>query len=532
MPMKLLIADDEPQLRSLLRVYFESQGWEVTCASSGSEALELLEKAPFDVILTDVRMPGASGLEVLKAVRSRIPHGQVILMTGYRNLKAAIEAVNRGAFAYIEKPFSLTDLRERVNEALRAKQESEAQEQERHALEMLVERKEEEISLLKERSKVIFDEMPARIALVDQGGFLRDANQGFFQDFGAEGRKASQVHICVALNCPQAVDGPCESPCELWDRMTKCMALGSTSGKFILRPPFGSSPFGARPIYQVAIIALPQRNPSDQRPKEFVLLMEDVTKEKLMEMQLLHSSKLASLGEMASGIAHELSQPLNAISAQSQLLRFMAEKGEKISRDTLLSALGDITEQVFKVSEILQHLRLYGHKSAREQREMIRARDIVDASLRLIRSQIRAWGIDLVVEEEDGIPPIHGSLHELSHALTNILINARDAIRERFSSEPESPSSAKEIRVRIGALSKNGHPWVLLEVWDNGIGMEEKVLDKAFDPMYSTKEDGTGIGLPIAASIVHAHGGEIRVQSEPYKGTKVTIELPCSTSGL
>jgi len=530
--MKLLVADDEPQLRSLLRVYFESQGWEVTCASSGSEALKLLEKAPFDVILTDVKMPGASGLEVLKAVRSRVPHGQVILMTGYRNLKAAIEAVNSGAFAYIEKPFSLTDLRERVNEALKAKKQSEAKEQERHALEMLVEKKEEEISLLKERSKIIFDEMPARIALVDERGLLKDANQGFFQDFGTEGRKAPQVHLCVALNCPQAVDGPCESPCELWDRMTKCMALGSSSGKFILRPPFGSSHFGARPIYQVAIIALPQRNLPDKRPEEFVLLMEDVTREKLMEMQLLHSSKLASLGEMASGIAHELSQPLNAISAQSQLLRFMAEKGQEISRNTLLSALGDITEQVFKVSEILQHLRLYGHKSAREQREMIRARDIVDASLRLIRSQIRAWGIDLVVEEEDGIPPVHGSLHELSHALTNILINARDAIRERFSSMQESASSVKEIRVRISTLSKNGHPWVLLEVWDNGIGMEEKVLDKAFDPMYSTKEDGTGIGLPIAASIVQAHGGEIRLESQPYKGTKVTIELPCRAGGL
>lgn len=524
--MKLLIADDEPQLRSLLKAYFENNGWEVTCASSGSEALEILEKETFDVILTDVRMPGASGLEVLRAVRSRIPYGQVILMTGYRSLKAAIEAVNKGAFAYIEKPFSLADLKERVDEALEAKRDSEAKERERQALEVLVEEKEEEISLLKERSRLIFDEMPARIALIDEQGLLRDANEKFLRDLGGRNGKELPLPLCVALNCPQAKEGPCECPCELWDSVSRCIAQGSSSGKFVMRPPFGSSPFGTRPIYQVAIIALPQRNSPGRRPKEFVILMEDVTREKIMEMQLLHSSKLASLGEMASGIAHELSQPLNAISAQSQLLRFQARKGENISRNVLLPALEDITEQVFKISDILQHLRLYAQKQAMEQRAVIQPRELVDASLRLIRSQIKAWGIDLTVEEEDRVPPVQGSIHELSHALTNILLNARDALRERSSLERENSTTRKEIRVRIKGVMKNGHPWVRMEVWDNGIGMEEKVLERAFDPMYSTKPDGTGIGLPIAASIVQAHGGEIRLQSQPHVGTKVIIEIP------
>ncbi|MGQ9652699.1 MAG: sensor histidine kinase [Thermodesulfobacteriota bacterium] len=96
---------------------------------------------------------------------------------------------------------------------------------------------------------------------------------------------------------------------------------------------------------------------------------------------------------------------------------------------------------------------------------------------------------------------------------------------------PGLEPAPKEIRIRLGSFNRNGVPWASIQVEDTGTGMEPWVLERAFDPTFSTKfgGEGTGMGLPIAASIVHAHGGDITVQSSPGQGTKVVIELPAVT---
>lgn len=522
--MEILLADDDAQLRSLLSAYLGAQGWSVTSVSTGEDAIRLIATRPFDVIVTDVRMPGASGLDVLRAVRSQLRHSQVVLMTGYRSLSAAIEAVNQGAFAYIEKPFSLVELREKVIQAFRAKTKIENEEHKRQELETLVEEKEEELSLLRERSKAILEQMPLFIVLLDNSGTLKDANEKFFSAFGSHRTEAVSKPLCVALGCPLARAGPCSEPCDLWEAFLKAALDGRPSGKFTFRLPFAPLTGRGRTIFEVNIVPLPIKGHSPQGPKEFALIMEDVTKEKNMEVQLLHSSRLASLGEMATGIAHELSQPLNAISAQSQLLRFKVEKKGGLSKESIIEAVEDITAQVFRISDLLQHLRSYAQKAS-DSWNLLRPRDVVEASLKLIRSQIRAWGIELQIEEEEGLPLIQGDLNKLSHAVTNVLVNARDAVRQKALNSRD-PSLPKRITINLTQFRRHTIPWVCVEITDNGIGMEPWVLDRAFDPMFSTKAEGTGVGLPIAASIMHSHGGDIRIETTPGEGTTVRLELP------
>lgn len=529
--MELLIADDEPQLRKLLSQYFEHEGWIVTCAEDGNEALHLIEKHPFDVVLTDIRMPGATGVDVLRAVRERFPHTQVVLMTGYRSLRSAIDAVNEGAFAYIEKPFLLHELRERVTEALQAKHRSEAQEEHRQVLETLVEEREEEISLLKERSRAILAAIPASIVLLDPDGRIRDVNEPFLRAFPGERADLAGQPLCVGLACPLAQAGPCAHPCDVWRRFQLAVAQDQSSERFTCSPPFGRSCHAEHPTFQVRILALPSREHPPAREREFVLFLDDVTREKAMEMQVLHSSRLASLGEMASGIVHELSQPLNAISAQAQLIRFRMEQKAEFSPEMVRSALQEITEQVFRISDILQHLRLYGRRQSPSGRAQFQLRDVVDGSLKLISAQLRTWGIELHLEEDHDLPLVRGNIHDLCHALTNVLINARDAIREKASSPNAGLPSPKEIRVRLDSFYRDGALWTSIQVEDTGTGMEPWVLERAFDPMFSTKfeGEGTGMGLPIAASILHAHGGAVRIESSPGHGTTVRLELPAVT---
>ncbi|MGQ9859369.1 MAG: response regulator [Thermodesulfobacteriota bacterium] len=529
--MELLIADDEPQLRRLLSQYFQQEGWDVTCAENGQEALELIKSRSFDVVLSDVRMPGATGLDVLRAVRSTCPHSQVVLMTGYRSLRSAIEAVNEGAFAYIEKPFFLGDLRARVMEAFQAKERSHAEEHRRQVLEVLVEEREEEISLLRERSKAILSRIPASMVLLDSRGMIKDVNEAFLLSFSAKKSSVLDQPLCVGLSCPLAQEGPCSNPCDLWERFQEAASRGESSQRFTFSPAFGRSHPTERPTFQIMIICLPSSDRSQPKERELVLFLEDVTRERTMQMQILHSSRLASLGEMASGIVHEISQPLNAISSQAQLLRFRLEQRGDLPLESVREALKDITEQVFRISDILQHLRLYGKRSASTGHADLGLREVVEGSLKLISAQLKAWGIELHVEEDTGLPPIRGNLHDLCHVLTNILINARDAIRERASLAQGSSPPPKEIRIRLGSFNRNGVPWASIQVEDTGTGMEPWVLERAFDPTFSTKfgGEGTGMGLPIAASIVHAHGGDITVQSSPGQGTKVVIELPAVT---
>jgi histidine kinase len=264
--------------------------------------------------------------------------------------------------------------------------------------------------------------------------------------------------------------------------------------------------------------------------------MEDISRERAMEMQIHHSSRLASLGEMATGIAHELSQPLNVISTQTQLMRYKLERDGEISEDALFSAVDETMEQVFRMSDILQHLRVYGRRQAAAGYSEFTSQELLEGSLKLTQAQFKAWGIDLVVRCQEPQFKIGGKLHELQHALTNVLLNARDALREKRSALADSNSAENrqlEIQVDLRSFKREGAPWVGIDIIDNGTGIQPTALERVFDPTFTTKADGegSGLGLPIAASIVREHGGSVRIESELDGGTSVLFEIPALNPG-
>jgi|GEM_PF-1543970 len=181
---KILLVDDERLVRDPLSRALKAQNYEVECACDGEEALELLGKSNFDVIVTDIILPRLSGMDLLKKIRQNRPAARVILITGNPSMDSAAEAVRAGAFDYLVKPFKLKQLTDCVASALLVKNLDEENSQYRRVLEASAERREMELFLSEEKFRRAFEESPIGIGIFGADGFVFDANSAFLEIMG------------------------------------------------------------------------------------------------------------------------------------------------------------------------------------------------------------------------------------------------------------------------------------------------------------------------------------------------------------
>ena len=242
--------------------------------------------------------------------------------------------------------------------------------------------------------------------------------------------------------------------------------------------------------------------------------VKDVTQKSKMESQLLQSAKLAAIGEMAAGVAHELNNPMTVIVGTAQLLlREIEENGQDPE------PLTDIINNGLRCKKIIQNLLTF----SRQERHPIAPTDLnkeIEAVLSLIQYQINGCRIDITQDLCPDLPIIAANGHQIQQVLINLLLNARDAL--------EGVDRNKEIVVITGLRHKDGKNWVAATVKDNGIGMTPENLTKIFNPFYTSKEAtrGTGLGLSVSLGIATAHGGTIEVGSIPGEGSSFSLILP------
>lgn len=231
------------------------------------------------------------------------------------------------------------------------------------------------------------------------------------------------------------------------------------------------------------------------------------------QAQLVQAAKLASIGELATGVAHEINNPLNNISLCADNLIDAVHAG--IANDELLlSELQLITAQVQKAALIVDHLRRFG-RAAPQQRTAIRVHQVVGSALSLMREQLRLRNIEVETRWAPEDPEIQGNALQIEQVLLNLLTNARDAV---------TLTAAKMITLET-AVDKD---WVFIRVRDTGIGMSEDIKKRIFDPFFTTKEvgKGTGLGLSLSYGIIHDHQGTLTVDSRPGQGTTFVVQLP------
>ncbi|MDH5747692.1 MAG: PAS domain S-box protein [Rhodospirillales bacterium] len=254
----------------------------------------------------------------------------------------------------------------------------------------------------------------------------------------------------------------------------------------------------------------------DGAAKGAVVVFRNIDERKEMHAQLIQSSKLATLGEMATGVAHELNQPLNVIGMVSNNILRKLDKG-KVDAEYLTGKLDKLTSQVTRASAIIDHMRIFGRKPGLTP-ILLDPKDMVDNVLGLIGEQLRLSEIEVVTEKSHTCRPILGHQVQLEQVLLNLLGNARDSINHREDGE-------KRISIAINDTDDT----VTIAIQDTGEGIDGAILPRIFEPFFTTKEvgKGTGLGLSISYGIINEMGGTITARNTDG-GACFTITLPAA----
>ena len=389
---KILIVDDEKEILTSLAEHFESTGWGVDLAENGAQGMAILSRREFDVILTDIKMPGTTGTDILRASKELYPDTEVIMMTGHKDIDKAIESLNLGAHAYLNKPFRLEEVEHKVIQAY------------------------EKTKLIRKERKYLFD-------------------------------------------------------------------------------------------------------------------LERLVQEKARE--LYQHGRMVSLSEMAAGVAHELNQPLNGISTFAEGFLIRIERGIKIDKKKSKSILKEILTQTERMTEIINHIRIFARDFEKLPQQKITAEQIIQGCLKLVGSQLKHHQIDVSVKVHPSGLSFLVNEYQLQQVLLNLIYNARDALdetEERTKNESlhQNNNWHKQIEIRAFRKKNSDGAFHAIEVRDNGMGIAEDKMENLFQPFFTTKKPGkgTGLGLSTSYGVINEYGGRIEVESDTGEGAVFRVLLP------
>lgn len=533
----VLIADDAKDMIMLLRRLFEKEGFEVVGAPDGITAYEEAISLRPDLILMDVAMPGAmDGFDVVRQLKqneatARIP--TIFITAAARQPSDVAVGLGLGADDYVFKPFNPRELLARARSKLRARQLEEHLERRNKELEALVRIGREFNQSLKLDDlldltlSICTQELPADqglVCLFDQqekitswrimvpGKWSKTDIQAIIDSdvsLFAEILRRRQAVLVNAVNEQPLFLDCCQSAVG-----TLISHHGSTLGLIILghNEPEHYDEGHLRLLESITEqAALAIRNAELYAElRHYALNLENMVAEQTAELraaqlQLIRSEKLASLGRLSAGIAHEVNNPLQAIRNCLELAIEDIDADRPVDRE-LLTVAGD---DVKRIRRIVSQLLDFSRPGSGEM-VLHDAGKLVKDILRLANRQLSRASIKLV-EDIQRTPAVRVNEDQFKQVILNLVLNAQEAM-------PDGGT------FYVSVWRKNEE--IMLSFADTGVGIAEEDLDKIFDPFFSTKADGTGLGLAVSYGIIEAHGGRIEVESEPGEGARFTIHMP------
>jgi histidine kinase len=267
-------------------------------------------------------------------------------------------------------------------------------------------------------------------------------------------------------------------------------------------------------------------SPSEYPGRKVLLVTtSDITQRLETEQQLIQASKMTTLGEMATGVAHELNQPLSVIKTASRFFMKKIDKKEKIEDEILHTMATEIDSYVDRATKIINHMRQFGRQSDMAP-EKVQVNDTIKRALEILGQQLKVRGIEVRQDLEPDLPLVLADPDRLEQVFINLLINARDAIDQEWQSQPHQKGE-KVISLKTSSDGKE----ITAVVSDTGPGISKAILDRIFEPFFTTKKvgQGTGLGLSISYGIVKDCKGSIRAVSGKKGGARFIVKLPIAS---
>ncbi|HVE84696.1 MAG TPA: ATP-binding protein [Myxococcales bacterium] len=501
---RLLVVDDEENiLRSIRRVLRRGQ-WEIETASDGKRALEVFAAFQPAVVVSDFRMPGMNGVELLTRVKELAPRVQRIMLTGQADQKAIEDAINTSEiFRFIAKPWNDQQLLLTVQSAFEqfqlivenerlatlTRQQNEELRALNHTLEERVDLRTRQLTTAKREWEKTFDVIDTPVAVVRAEDFsVKRANMAYAR---VAGRPVQEV--ASRPRCHQYLFGR-DTPCE---RCPLKQALEERAEKH------AEVSHGGR-TYALWVYPMAEEG-------EAVCTYRDVTQEREVTRRMIETEKMAAVGQLAGGVAHEVNNPLGGILAFAQLMK--RDPGRTLQD---LESLDLIEESALRCKRIVESLLRFSRRSSDKDRHRFDLSRCVDDAVYLFRAQLKTAPkarLELKLSE-DRLPEVYGDASQLGQVVFNLLQNALQAL----------PGAEGTITVETGLESER----CFFRVQDTGTGIQPEHLPRIFLPSFTTKPpgEGTGLGLAIAYRIVEDHGGEFRVDTEVGRGSAFTVLLP------
>jgi len=496
---KLLVIDDEASTRDLLKMSLESDGYTVFVAEDGPKGLEIFARENPPVVLTDIKMPGMDGIEVLRRVKEQSPDTEVIVITGHGEMNLAVQALQLEASDFINKPISDEGLAVALRRAEEKIWMREKLKEYTEDLERVIQETNKELVKRHELEHNIIQTSMDGIIANDRQGKIIIFNEGAERIYGYTREEAtSKIHVTQLYPEGQA-------------RQIKKMIYGDEYGG-----PGRLINYSVEVLTQTGELVpiLLSATIIDDKGEEVATVghFKDMREVKRLEDELLTVERMATVGQTTAGIAHGVKNILHGM----KLGAFMIDTGfDKDKPESLRKGWDLVRKNINRVSKMTKEM-LSLASTAPPAFEVCSLNEIVEEVCELLAEEISRRGISLVLELDPSLPQVTVDTDGIHTCLLNLVTNAIEAFPEDTSGGQVTVSSRDE-----------GEAGVHLQVRDSGEGMSEELLERVLENLFTTKgARGTGLGLAITQKIVHEHGGTIQVESEPKKGSCFTIILP------
>jgi len=568
---QILLMEDEPSVALGLQMVLREEGYGVDWAQNGRTALDTLSHKGFDLVVADLRLPDMDGLDVIRQVKDERPETMVIVITGYATVPSAVEAMKIGAVDYLPKPFTENDFMQSVAKAFESQKDISADDyqEEQTGAGLPVIRKSEVVRTLRSafaaQQAMLRSDGVARSGPQEPAPDRSDKGRSPAAPVGEHGRPAAN-HLPGSYDLNQhmiqnAVDGiiACDQNgrVSLINQRLKIMTgyrQDEIVGKMVLdqilslgdarrfHDDLYSERYGGPKrllLYEANLVTkdgdtLPvqldatvlQRNGAELG---LAVFFKDLRELRKLEQEwanlsrLLHQDKMMSLGRLAASVVHEINNPLAGILNYLRLMVRIVNRSAVVDGDRLekfREYLTLVEGETDRCAKIVSNLLAFSRKS-KQDFGRVRPEELLDKCVLLSHYKMALQNIRLDCAAESDLPAIWGDFNQLQQCLINLIFNAIDAM-------PEGG------RLALSASFEGAQKRIVITVSDSGCGIPRESLDSIFEPFFSTKTEGRGLGLGLStvAGIVKRHGGDIAVASSVGQGTTFTLKIPisCETS--